>query len=580
MLTREPALAGRREWIGLVLLVAPALLVAMDITALFLALPRLSADLHASSVQQLWITDSYGFAVAGFVITMGTLGDRLGRRRLLLVGGASFAAVSVAAAFSASPLMLIIARGVLGIAGATLAPSTLALISSMFRDGRQRGQAIAVWATCQFVGGAAGPVLAGVLLAHFWWGSVFLMAVPVMVVLLIAGPFVLPEYRSPAPGRLDLASVGLSLAAVLLLVFGLKQVALGGSSGPAGSAGSLGSWGAVAAGAGLGVIFVRRQLRLDDPLLNLRLLRNGAFTAVLAALLFAGVALAGTGLLVTQYLQSVLGYSPLASAVLFAPMGLGIAAGTMTAPALARRVRPATAITGGLALSVAGCLLLTLAGPSGGLPVVMAGIGVLAIGAGPLFALGTGLVIGSVPPARAGSAASMSETANYLGSSLGLALLGAVGASVYRGHMAHVLASGVHGAGGLPGGVPGGLHGGLPSGMAAAAEQTLAGAVAASAHLPTGAAAGLLEAARGAFTSGLHVTGVVGALIFAGLAVVIAVARPGRAGSKAGEAGEAAEAAEAAAPGGAAPAGGEPAGGEPAGGEPAAGLIAAGLRAE
>ncbi|HMG64036.1 MAG TPA: MFS transporter, partial [Streptosporangiaceae bacterium] len=262
MLTREPALAGRREWIGLVLLVAPALLVAMDITALFLALPRLSADLHASSVQQLWITDSYGFAVAGFVITMGTLGDRLGRRRLLLVGGASFAAVSVAAAFSASPLMLIIARGVLGIAGATLAPSTLALISSMFRDGRQRGQAIAVWATCQFVGGAAGPVLAGVLLAHFWWGSVFLMAVPVMVVLLIAGPFVLPEYRSPAPGRLDLASVGLSLAAVLLLVFGLKQVALGGSSGPAGSAGSLGSWGAVAAGAGLGVIFVRRQLRL------------------------------------------------------------------------------------------------------------------------------------------------------------------------------------------------------------------------------------------------------------------------------------------------------------------------------
>ena len=243
MLTREPALAGRREWIGLTLLVLPALLVAMDITALFLALPRLSADLHASSVEQLWITDSYGFAVAGFVITMGTLGDRLGRRRLLLIGGASFAAVSVAAAFSVSPVMLIIARGVLGIAGATLAPSTLALISSMFRDGRQRGQAIAVWATCQFVGGAAGPVLAGVLLAHFWWGSVFLMAVPVMVLLLIAGPFVLPEYRSPAPVRLDLASAGLSLAAVLLVVYGLKEVALGVRRGRPGRSGRSGPGG-------------------------------------------------------------------------------------------------------------------------------------------------------------------------------------------------------------------------------------------------------------------------------------------------------------------------------------------------
>ena len=155
-MTGPAELAGRREWIGLALLALPALLVAVDITALFLALPRLSADLHASSVEQLWITDSYGFLVAGFVITMGTLGDRVGRRRLLLIGAAAFAAVSVTAAYSVSPLMLIVARGALGIAGATLAPSTLALISSMFRDARQRGQAIAVWATCQFVGGAAG----------------------------------------------------------------------------------------------------------------------------------------------------------------------------------------------------------------------------------------------------------------------------------------------------------------------------------------------------------------------------------------------------------------------------------------
>jgi MFS transporter, DHA2 family, multidrug resistance protein len=514
MHTRERAtpggLAGRREWIGLTVLVLPALLVAMDMTALFLALPRLSAGLHATSVEQLWITDSYGFMVAGFVITMGTLGDRVGRRRLLLAGGGVFAAVSVAAAYSASPVMLIIARGVLGIAGATLAPSTLALISSMFRDARQRGQAIAVWATAQFVGGAAGPVLAGVLLAHFWWGSVFLMAVPVMMLLLAVGPAVLPEYRNPAPGRLDPASAGLSLAAVLLVVYGLKQLAIGGSWGSWGSAGPLGS---IAAGAALSAVFVRRQFRLSVPLLNLRLLRSRPVAAVLAALLGAGVALAGTGLLVTQYLQSVLGYSPLESAVLFTPMGLGIAAGTMTAPALARRVAPATAIAGGLSVSVLGGLLLTLAGPGGGRPVVMVGIGVLALGAGPLFALGTGLVIGAVPPARAGSAASMSETANYLGGSLGLALIGAMGAAVYRGHMAHAGAAGAAGAAG----------------------QTLAGAVAASTRLPAGRAAGLLDAARAAFTSGLHVTGIAAAAIFAALAVLIAVTRPGRAAAAAAD---------------------------------------------
>jgi MFS transporter, DHA2 family, multidrug resistance protein len=505
MLTKERAAAGgvragRREWLGLALLVLPALLVAMDITALFLALPKLSAGLHASSVEQLWITDSYGFAVAGFVIIMGTLGDRVGRRRLLLAGGAAFAVVSVIAAWSVSPLMLIIARGGLGLAGATLAPSTLALISSMFADARQRGQAIAVWATAQFVGGAAGPVLAGLLLQRFWWGSVFLMAVPVMVALLIAGPAVLPEYRSPAPGRLDLASAGLSLAAVLLLVWGLKQLAAGGAGGLAAPGG------AIAAGAGLGAVFVRRQLRLEEPLLNLRLLRRGPVAAALAALLLTGAALAGTGLQVTQYLQSVLGHSPLAAAVLFTPMGLGIAAGTMTAPALARRAGPAAAIAGGLCVSVAGALLLTLAGPAGGLPAVLAGIGVLAAGAGPLFALGTGLVIGSVPPARAGSAASMSETANYLGSSLGLALLGAAGAAVYRSQLAHAAGAGVP----------------------AAARQTVAAAVAASAQLPPGRAAALLDAARGAFTSGLHVTGLAAAVIFAGLAVLVAVTRPGR----------------------------------------------------
>ncbi|AXE82293.1 MFS transporter [Streptomyces atratus] len=476
-----------RAWLGLVVLMLPTLLVAMDMTALLLALPRLSADLGATNIQQLWISDSYGLMVAGLVITMGTLGDRIGRRRLLMIGGAAFAVLSVVAAFAADPLTLIVARALLGVAGATLAPSTLALITNMFRDERQRGQAIAIWATCQFTGGALGPVLAGFLLQHFWWGSVFLVAVPAMALLLLAGPVLLPEYRSDRAGRLDLASVGLSLVAVLLMVYGIKQLTV--ESKPAGSAMAL------VVGAAIGFLFVRRQLRLETPLLDLRLLRNRPFTAVLVALVFAGIAMAGTGLLVTQYLQSVLGYSPFASAVLFAPMGLGVAVGTMAAPALARRMKQTTAIAGGLVGSALGGLLLVGAEGANTLPLVMIGIAVLALGTGPLFALGTGLVVGSVPPERAGSAASMSETGNYFGGSLGFALLGVVAAVVYRSRMDGT-------------------------------SDSLAGAVAASERLPAGQRAELLHTAREAFTAGLHVTGVIAAVIFAGLAVLILTMRP------------------------------------------------------
>ncbi|MFI9785100.1 MFS transporter [Kitasatospora sp. NPDC051984] len=486
----------RARW-GLALLMLPTLIVAMDVTALLLALPRLSADLGADNVQQLWISDSYGLMVAGLVITMGTLGDRIGRRRLLLTGAAAFAVLSVVAAFAVDPLMLIVVRALLGVAGATLAPSTLSLITNMFRDERARGRAIAIWATGQFAGGALGPVLAGVLLQHFWWGSVFLIAVPPMLLLLIAGPALLPEFRSDRAGRLDPAGVGLSLAAMMLLVYGIKQLAVDGISGGASA------WPAVAlvVGAVLGMLFVRRQLRVDSPLLDLRLLRSRPFTAVLVGLVLAGVAMAGTGLLVTQYLQNVLDHSPAVSAVLFAPMGIGVAVGTMTAPALARRMKQTAAIAGGLALSALGGLLLAAVDGDGALPLAMTGITVLALGTGPLFALGTGLVLGSVPPERAGSAASMSETGNYLGGSLGFALLGVLAAIVYR--------HGMHGT-----------------------SDSLAGAVAAAQQLPAEQGAALLRDAREAFTTALHVTGLAAAVIFAALAVLVLTMRqPAAAGA-------------------------------------------------
>jgi MFS transporter, DHA2 family, multidrug resistance protein len=216
--------AGRREWIGLVVIALPCLVYAMDLTVLNLAVPHLSADLKPSGTQLLWIVDIYGFMVAGLLVTMGTLGDRIGRRRLLLTGAAAFGIASVLAAWSRSPGQLIAARALLGVAGATLAPSTLSLLRGMFTDPRQRTVAIGIWVACFSAGGAVGPLAGGLLLARYWWGSVFLLAVPVMALLLLLGPILLPEYRDPEAGRLDLVSAGMSLAAVLAVIYGLKQL--------------------------------------------------------------------------------------------------------------------------------------------------------------------------------------------------------------------------------------------------------------------------------------------------------------------------------------------------------------------
>ncbi|MGW6379054.1 MFS transporter [Rhodococcus sp. NPDC055112] len=494
--------AGRRQWLGLALLALPTLVVALDINALFLALPQLTADLGASSTQQLWIADIYGFMVAGLVITMGTLGDRIGRRRLLFIGSVGFAMASVLAAYSTGPEMLIASRVLLGIAGATLMPSTLALITNMFHDGRQRGAAIAIWSTCTFTGAALGPVVGGLLLAHFWWGAVFLMAVPAGAVLVIVGPFVLPEFRNPDAARLDLPSVALSMLAILPLVYAVKRLT-------ADAAPSIAAVSTLVLGGMFAAVFVARQLRLDDPLLDLRLLGRGSFRLILLALTLAGVVMAGTGLLVTQYLQSVLGHSPVSAALWFAPMGLAVAVGTTLSPAIARRVEPVTAIAAGLALSAIGAALLALVGLESGLGMVIAAIAILALGTGPLFALGTGIVMGSVPPERAGSAASMAETSNYLGGTLGIAILGSVAAGIYQHQMA------------------GSIPAGTADEAAASAGQTVAGAAAVAADLPADSGAALLTSAHAAFTSGLHVVALIGAVVLGIQAWVLWRARIG-----------------------------------------------------
>ena len=488
-----PSQAGRREWIGLAVLALPCLLVSMDLTVLNLAVPELSADLAPTSAQLLWIVDIYGFMVAGSLITMGTLGDRIGRRRLLLIGAAAFGLTSVVAAFSASAGMLIATRALLGVAGATLMPSTLGLIRTMFQDPAQRTVAIGVWVTSFSVGGAIGPLLGGALLEFFWWGSVFLLGVPVMALLLALGPAFLPEYRDPDAGRLDLVSAALSLAAVLSVIFGLKRIAEDGI-GPVAAL-------AILAGLALGVVFVRRQRGLADPLIDLRLFRAPAFSASLATNTFALFAVFGAFLFIAQYLQLVRGFSPLAAGLWTLPSSAGFVAGGMLAPVAARRVPPGWVVAAGLALAAVGFGTLTQVGADS-LALLVAGSVVFSVGLAPALALTTDLIVGAAPPERAGAASAISETGAEFGGALGIAVLGSVGTAVYRANVSEIVPPEV------------------PHPAAEAARDTLGGAVAAAGSLPDPLGIALLDAAREAFVQGMQLTFLIGAATLTVLALL------------------------------------------------------------
>jgi len=490
-----PAKAGRREWIGLAVIALPCLLYSMDLTVLNLAVPSLSADLKPSSTQLLWIIDIYGFLVAGSLITMGTLGDRIGRRRLLLIGAAAFGVASALAAFSRTAGMLIATRAVLGLAGATLAPSTMSLIRNMFLDPKQRAVAIGVWISSFSAGAVIGPPLGGFLLESFWWGSVFLVSIPMMVLLLVLGPILLPEFRDPKAGRPDLPSAVVSVAAVLGVIYGLKQIAAHGLAWlPAVS---------IAAGLVLGAVFVRRQQRLTDPLIDLRLFRSPAFSASLATYLLATFAVFGPYVFIAQYLQLVLGLSPMKAGLWSIPFAAGFVVGSMLSPLLARRVRPALLMGAGLLIAAAGFVALARVDGTSGLAIIVASTVVFSLGLSPVFTLANDMIMGAAPPERAGAASAISETCSELGGALGIAILGSIGTAIYRKAMA------------------GSVVEGIPHEAAEAARDTLGGAVAAAAQLPGSAA--LLDTARKAFTDGLQVTAMTSAVVAIGMAILVVV---------------------------------------------------------
>ncbi|MEV4181930.1 MFS transporter [Streptosporangium canum] len=495
-MTEEDRRAGAREWVGLAVLVLPCVLASMDMSVMFVALPSLTADLKPSSSELLWIMDVYGFLLAGLLITMGTLGDRIGRRRVLLAGAAAFGAASILAAYSTSSGTLIAARALLGIAGASLAPSTLALIRNMFHDAGQRATAVGVW-TAGFAGGAVlGPIIGGLLLEHFWWGSVFLINVPVMILLLVLGPLLLPEYRDPKPGRFDLLGAGLSLVAVLGVIYGVKRMAEHGFG-----------WISLAycaAGLAVGTAFIRRQRVAADPMIDIALFRTRRFNLPLLIDALATFTLVGFSLFNWQFMQLVLGMSPFESALWSLPTFLVMPVGIALATAIAPRIGKPNVMAAGLLVAAAGYIMLSLIQADSGVIYLVSAMTVVAIGIGGVAAVVTDVILSAAPPERAGMASAMAETSAEFGGALGIAVLGSIGTAIYRSELATKAPDAL---------TPRELE---------AARNTLGGAVDTAATLPQGTAEALRNAAFDAFARETRIAALVSVVLTAGVAVLVA----------------------------------------------------------
>ncbi|WP_165307615.1 MFS transporter, partial [Agromyces binzhouensis] len=483
-----------RRWVALAVLMLPVLLVAVDNTVLSFALPAIARDLGPTAAQQLWIIDAYPLVLAALLVAMGSAGDRFGRRRMLFIGSIGFAVVSIAAAFAPTAEALIAARAALGFFGAMLMPSTLSLLRSVFTEREERRLAIAIWASGFAAGAALGPIVGGVLLEHFAWGSVFLLAVPVLVPLVVLLPMLIPESRDPAPGRIDALSIVLSFGAMGGAVYGIKHLATEGVD--------VVAVGSIVGGLALGAWFVRRQLRARTPMLDMRLFRVGAFGGGVVVNLLSVIALVGFLFFVSQHLQLVAGLSPVQAGLALAPGLVAMIAAGLSVVALARRIRPRVLVPSALAVSAAGYLTVALTAGQGVVGVVVAFV-LLGLGIGMAETVSNELILSAAPPAKAGAASAVSETAYELGAVLGTALLGSILAAWYRASLD--------------------LPAGLTASQADAARETLAGAVNVAESLPAAASAELLASAAHAFDGGVVVTSFIGVLLMVGAGVVAAL---------------------------------------------------------
>jgi DHA2 family multidrug resistance protein-like MFS transporter len=468
------------RWLALSVLVLAVLLVAVDATVLGLATPYISEDLNPSGTQLLWIGDVYSFVIAGLLVSMGSLGDRIGRKRILLIGATAFGAISVLNAYATTPELMIAARALLGVAGATLMPATLALIRNLFHDPRERSLAVGIWGATASAGTAVGPIAGGFLLEHFWWGSVFLINLPVMAVLVLVGIKLLPESRNPKPGPWDLSSVLLSLVGMIGVVYAVKEAATHGLA-----------WEPLAVGA-LGAAalygFVRRQLTLPAPLLDMRLFAHRGFSGAVLADLLTILGLSGLVFFLSQYLQLVQGRRPLEAGLAELPAAIGAVTAGLIAGRAARRFSVRAVVSGGLAAVGLSLASLTLLDQSTGYPILGAALLVVGIGAGFSFTVTADVILSSVPKEQAGAASAVSETAYELGAALGIALLGSIVTGVYRGFPS-------------------------PPNTPAEAHESLGSAVESAAGLPTPTAEALLNAARQSFVDGLSLAAGAGAAV-------------------------------------------------------------------
>jgi EmrB/QacA subfamily drug resistance transporter len=488
-----PELPSGQRWLALVVLCVTVLVANLDSTILNVALPTLVRDLNATSSDLEWIVDSYVIVFAGSLLAAGSLADRIGRKKTLLTGLAIFASGSAWAAFSGGVTILIAARASMGVGGALMIPSTLSIISDLFRDPAERQHAIARWGGVSGVGVALGPILGGILLARFWWGSVFLINVPIAAVGLLATAWLVPDSKNPATRSPDLAGAALSMAGIAMIVGAVIEAPARGWSSPL-------VIGPAAGGLAVLAVFAAWERITAHPMLNLSLFRQRQFAAAIPAVVTLTFGLFGALFVLTQFLQLALGFTPLQASIRTLPVAAAVVVVAPTSAFAVRALGIKLTIASGLALAAAGLWLISGAAVSATFAAPLAAAGMVLLGAGAGLALptATGAVIASVPPADSGVASAADTTAIQLGGALGVAVIGSLLAIRYRARMTGALA---------------GQH--IPGASAVTARDSLGGALAVADRAGCVTGPLLTHLAKTAFAGGMLLGLLTGAVIAA-----------------------------------------------------------------